>query len=52
VVPVQLEFVEWTVSPTEYGSAVAMLPAMLEQDRKQAGLSVGQAAWRLGVVGS
>ena len=27
----------------------AMLPAMLEQDRKQAGWSVGQAAWRLGV---
>ena len=26
-----------------------MLPAMLEHDRKQAGWSVGQAAWRLGV---
>jgi DNA-binding XRE family transcriptional regulator len=27
-----------------------MLPAMLEHDRKQAGWSVGQAAWRLGVT--
>lgn len=26
-----------------------MLPKMLEQDRRQAGWSVGQAAWRLGV---
>ena len=26
-----------------------MLPTMLEHDRKQAGWSVGQAAWRLGV---
>jgi transcriptional regulator with XRE-family HTH domain len=26
-----------------------MLPAMLEQDRKRAGWSVKQAAWRLGV---
>jgi predicted transcriptional regulator len=26
-----------------------MLPTMLEQDRKEAGWSVGQAAWRLGV---
>ena len=26
-----------------------MLPAMLEQDRKRAGWSVGQAAWRLRV---
>jgi DNA-binding XRE family transcriptional regulator len=26
-----------------------MLPTMLKQDRKQAGWSVGQAAWRLGV---
>jgi hypothetical protein len=26
-----------------------MLPKMLEHDRKQAGWSVGQAAWRLGV---
>ena len=26
-----------------------MLPAMLEHDRKQAGWSVGQVAWRLGV---
>lgn len=26
-----------------------MLPAMLEHDRTQAGWSVGQAAWRLGV---
>jgi hypothetical protein len=25
-----------------------MLPKMLEHDRKQAGWSVGQAAWRLG----
>jgi len=28
---------------------MAMLPALLEQDRKRAGWSVGQAAWRLGV---
>jgi hypothetical protein len=28
---------------------VAMLPAMLEHDRKRAGWSIGQAAWRLGV---
>jgi hypothetical protein len=28
---------------------MAMLPKMLEQDRKRAGSSVGQAAWRLGV---
>ncbi len=26
-----------------------MLPKLLEQDRKQAGWSEGQAAWRLGV---
>jgi hypothetical protein len=26
-----------------------MLPPMLEQDRKQAGWSVGRAAWELGV---
>jgi len=26
-----------------------MLPVMLEHDRRQAGWSVGQAAWRLGV---
>jgi transcriptional regulator with XRE-family HTH domain len=26
-----------------------MLPTMLEEDRQQAGWSVGQAAWRLGV---
>jgi predicted transcriptional regulator len=26
-----------------------MLPTMLEHDRKQAGWSVGQAAWQLGV---
>jgi len=26
-----------------------MLPKLLEQDRKRAGWSVGQAAWRLGV---
>jgi hypothetical protein len=26
-----------------------MLPTMLENDRKQTGWSVGQAAWRLGV---
>ena len=29
---------------------MAMLPTMLEHDRKQAGWSVGQAAWRLGVT--
>jgi transcriptional regulator with XRE-family HTH domain len=28
---------------------MAMLPTMLEQDRKRAGWSVGQAAWELGV---
>jgi DNA-binding XRE family transcriptional regulator len=28
---------------------VAMLPTMLEHDRKQAGWSVGRAAWELGV---
>lgn len=28
---------------------MAALPGMLEQDRKQAGWSVGQAAWALGV---
>ena len=33
-----------------YGSAMAMLPVMLENDRKRAGWSVGQAAWRLGVT--
>ena len=27
-----------------------MLPGMLEHDRKQAGWSVGQAAWRLGIT--
>jgi hypothetical protein len=27
-----------------------MLPAILQRDRKQAGWSVGQAAWRLGVI--
>jgi hypothetical protein len=27
---------------------MAMLPKMLENDRKQAGWSVGQVAWRLG----
>ena len=32
-----------------YPSAVAMLPKMLEQDRTQAGWSVGRAAWELGV---
>jgi DNA-binding XRE family transcriptional regulator len=26
-----------------------MLPAMLKQDRKRAGWSMGQAAWQLGV---
>jgi hypothetical protein len=28
------------------------LPGMLEQDRKRAGWSVGQASWRLGVSAS
>ena len=32
-----------------YGSALAMLPTLLEEDRMRAGWSVGQAAWRLGV---
>jgi hypothetical protein len=35
--------------PMAYGPPMAMLPTMLEQDRKRAGWSVGQAAWRLGV---
>ena len=29
--------------------APAMLPAMLEDDRRRAGWSMGQVAWRLGV---
>jgi len=29
--------------------SVTMLPVMLKHDRKRAGRSVGQAAWRLGV---
>jgi hypothetical protein len=29
---------------------MAAIPAMLEHDRKQAGWSVGQAAWHLGVT--
>jgi len=29
---------------------MAMLPMMLEHDRRRAGWSVGQAAWRLGVT--
>ena len=34
-----------------YGRPMAMLPTtMLEQDRKRAGWSVGQAAWRLGLT--
>jgi predicted transcriptional regulator len=33
-----------------YGPGMAMLPAILEQDRRQAAWSVGQAAWRLGVT--
>jgi hypothetical protein len=32
-----------------YGASMAMLPVMLEQDRKLASSSIGQAAWRLGV---
>jgi len=28
---------------------MAMLPTMLEEDRRRAGWSVGQAAWRIGV---
>ena len=32
-----------------YALVVAAFPKMLEHDRKQAGWSVGQAAWRLGV---
>jgi hypothetical protein len=31
-----------------YPSTVAMLPKMLEDDRRRAGWSVGQAEWRLG----
>ena len=29
---------------------MAALPGMLEHDRKRAGLSVGQAAWSLGIT--
>ncbi|HWL91763.1 MAG TPA: hypothetical protein VNP90_10420 [Actinomycetota bacterium] len=29
---------------------MAMLPTMVEHDRKQAGWSVSRAAWRLGVT--
>lgn len=32
-----------------YALAVAMLPRMLEDDRRRSGWSVGQAAWRLGI---
>ena len=32
-----------------YGPPMAMLPTMLEDDRRRAGWSVGQAAWRLDV---
>jgi predicted transcriptional regulator len=32
-----------------YAVVMAMLPKMLEHDRRRAGWSVGQAAWRLGV---
>jgi hypothetical protein len=38
-----------TFSPMVYGPPMAMQPTMLEHDRKQAGWSVGRAAWRLGV---
>jgi DNA-binding XRE family transcriptional regulator len=33
-----------------YALAVAMLPRMLEDDRRRAGWSAGQAAWRLGIT--
>ena len=33
----------------EVGGPVAMLPTMLKDDRKRAGWSVEQAAWRLGI---
>ena len=36
-------------SPMAYGPPMAMLPKMLEDDRRLAGWSVGQTAWRLGV---
>ena len=29
---------------------MAMLPTMLEQDRRRAGWSVAQTAWRLGIT--
>lgn len=32
-----------------YGLPMAMLPTMLEEDRKRAAWSAGQAAWRLGI---
>lgn len=37
-----------TFSRTAYGPPTAMLPRMLEDDRRRAGWSVGQVAWRLG----
>lgn len=39
-----------TFTPIATVLPMAMLPAMLEHDRKQAGWSVGQAAWRLSVI--
>ena len=38
-----------TFSLMAYGPPMAMLPTMLEQDRRNAGWSVGQTAWRLDV---
>jgi hypothetical protein len=38
-----------SVALSSAAPTVAMPTAMLEQDRKQAGWSVGKAAWRLGV---
>lgn len=32
-----------------YARSVAALPGMLEKDRRRAGWSIGQAAWRLGI---
>ena len=37
------------MSAMSYGPPMAMLPTLLERDRKRAGWSVAQAAWRLGV---
>ncbi len=32
-----------------YGPPMAMLPTMLEEDRRRAGWSMGHVAWRVGI---